>query len=234
MDVRAREPRIGICRGTLGAWAAAGVAALLSACASPPEAPEPSPIPAPRVEVPDGGDAERSIFDERQGMRLFEDRSAREVGDVLTVVVEEQMSGDKSVSSEMERTQEADMPAPEIGGEELNIAGRPFAFQQEGEGSFEGGGEADQSTDLTATITAVVVDKTPNGHLMIEGEKAVTVSQGKEYLRISGLVRTDDVGADNEIPSNRIANLQVGYTGSEAINDSAQPGWLTRFLMRRY
>lgn len=232
MSARGRGAYAGA-RSRAAVSALAGAAVLLSACASSPKAPEPSPITAPRVD-PSGQDDSRSIFDERQRMRLFEDRSAREVGELLTVVVEEQMSGDKSVSSQMERTQEADLPAPQIGGEELNIAGRPFAFQQEGESSFEGSGSADQSTNLTGTITAVVVDKTPNGHLVIEGEKTVTVSQGKEYLRISGLVRTEDVRANNEVPSSRIANLQVGYTGSETIDDSAQPGWLTRFLMRRY
>ncbi|MBK5942836.1 MAG: flagellar basal body L-ring protein FlgH [Halorhodospira halophila] len=212
----------------------AGVAA--AACTPmPQEAPDPSPITAPRVDIPDDPDERTgSVFDEQRSMRLFEDRSARRTGDLITVVIEEETAGDRSINSEMARQQEADIPAPQIGGEDLEIFGRPFAFEQEGEASFEGGGSADQETNLTGTINAVVVDTTPNGHLVIRGEKNVRVSQGQETLRISGIVRTDDVGANNEVSSNRVANMQVGYTGEEALSDSAQPGWLTRFLMRRY
>ncbi|MFW6278524.1 MAG: flagellar basal body L-ring protein FlgH, partial [Halorhodospira sp.] len=198
----------------------------LAACSMTPDAPEPSPITAPRVEIPDdAGEASGSVFDKERNMRLFEDRSARSRGDLITVVIEEEMAGDRSVDSEMSRSQEADQPAPEIGGEELELFERPFSFQQEGESSFEGGGTADQETNLTATITAVVVDTTPNGHLVIQGEKSVTVSQGQEQLRLSGIVRPDDVGANNEVSSDQVANMQVGYTGYEALSDSAQPGW---------
>lgn len=221
-------------RRPLAALAAAGavLGAVASGCAPLEEAEEPSPITAPRVDLPEEGP--ETVFDEQREMRLFEDRSAQRTGDLVTVIIEEETAGERAVNAEMDRAQEADMGAPEIGGEPMEMFGRPFAFAQDGEAEFEGGGSADQETELTGTITAVVTDTTPNGHLVIQGEKAVTVSQGEERLRISGIVRPDDVGANNEVSSDHVANMQVGYTGSETLNDSATPGWLTRFIMQRH
>jgi flagellar L-ring protein precursor FlgH len=108
-----------------------------------------------------------------------------------------------------------------------------MAFENESETTFEGSGNANQDTSLSGTITAVVVDKLPNGNMFIHGQKAVKVSQGEEYLTISGIVRPDDVGANNEISSDKIAAMRVGYTGAGAVDDAAVPGWMTRFLMRR-
>ena len=215
---------------------AALLAGALPACAPLEEDPgRPTPITAPRVDIPDvSEDRHGAVYEQDRGLDLFTDRSARRAGDLVTVLVEEEMSGERSVNSEMAREQEGDIPAPQLGGQEMEVGGQPFAFEQDGEVAFEGGGSADQDTNLNATITAVVVDTTPNGHLIIQGEKAVTVSQGQERLRISGVVRADDVGANNEVSSDRIANLQVGYTGSETLSESAQPGWLTDFLMRRH
>lgn len=210
---------------------------LLAACAPlpPEEADDPSPMAAPRPDIsPDERDDRvGGMFDEERPMRLFEDRSARREGDLVTVLIEEATEGDKAIGAAMERESGGELPPPEIGGQDLEIAGRPFSFQQEGQADFEGSGEANQSTNLSGTITAVVVDTLPNGHLVIRGEKAVTVSQGEEQMVISGIVRTDDVGPNNEISSNRVANMQLSYTGSDTIDDAAKPGWLTRFLMRR-
>lgn len=230
--VRRRHGMDGFRLAALGA-----AAVVLAACAPlpPEETDEPSPISAPRLDLDmdDREDTAGGMFDEERPMRLFEDRSARREGDLITVRIEEQTEGDKAISSSMEREAGADLPAPVIGGQDLEIAGRPFQFEQEGEANFEGSGSAEQSTNLSGTVTAVVVDTLPNGHLVIRGEKAVTVSQGTEQLQIQGIVRTDDVGANNEISSNQVANMQLSYTGSDTIDDTAKPGWLTRFLMRR-
>ncbi len=211
-------------------------AMVLGACAPlPPEdAPEPMPLTAPRIDLSDNGNGEVGMmFEEERSLRLFEDRSARRRGDLVTVIIEEQTAGNKSVSSSMNRSAGAEIPAPRIGDQDLEIAGRPFAFEHEGDAAFEGQGQADQATNLTGTITAVVVDTMPNGHLVIQGEKAVTVSQGQEYVVVSGIVRADDVAPNNTVSSNLIANMQLSYTGSETIDDTTKPGWLTRFLMRR-
>ncbi|MBK1651798.1 hypothetical protein CKO08_06060 [Halorhodospira halochloris] len=207
---------------------------LASGCAPMPEEHGPSPITAPRVQIPDMAESPRgALFDEQQRMRLFEDRSARRQGDLITVIVEEEMSGSRSVGADMFRAAEGDFPTPQFGGEDFDIAGRPMSFEHDSESNFEGGGGADQDTSLSGTITAVVVDTLPNGQMVIQGQKAVTVSQGEEYLTISGIVRPDDVGANNEVSSDKIAAMQVGYTGEGSIDDAAAPGWMSRFFMSR-
>lgn len=206
----------------------------LAGCAPAQQESDLAPITAPRVQVPDAEEfPQGGLFEEQRRMRLFEDRSARRAGDLITVIIEEEISGNKSASANMTREAEGDMPAPQFGGEEFGVAGRPMAFEHTGEASFEGDGGAEQDSSLSGTITAMVVDTLPNGQLVIKGQKAVTVSQGEEYLTISGIVRPDDVGANNEITSDKVAAMQVGYTGSGSINEATTPGWMTRFFLER-
>ncbi|MBK1734838.1 hypothetical protein CKO15_05950 [Halorhodospira abdelmalekii] len=222
--------------GLLRAALVGALLAVLGGCAGTVEPPEngPSPITAPRVQLPDLAESPRgALFDEDRRMRLFEDRSARRPGDVITVIVEEEISGSRSVNANMFRQAEGDLQALQIGGEEFEVAGRPMTFQHGGEANFDGGGDADETTSLSGTITAMVVDTMPNGQLIIRGQKAVTASQGEQYLTLTGIVRPDDVGANNEISSSRVAQLRVAYTGSDTIGDAARPGWTTRFFMGR-
>lgn len=226
----ARENRVGSLLTTF-----ALVVGLSNGCATMNgEQQELAPITAPRVQIPDKAESPSgALFDAEKRMRLFEDRSARRKGDLITVIVEEELSGDRSASADMSTTAEGDFPAPQIGGEEFALAGRPMAFEHEGESTFEGSGGADQQTTLSGTITAVVVKTLPNGQMVIQGQKAVTVSQGEEYFTITGIVRPDDVGANNEITADKIAAMRVGYTGEGPIKDATSPGWMSRFLLSR-
>jgi len=69
-----------------------------------------------------------------------------------------------------------------------------------------------------------------NGVLVVRGEKWLTLNQGDEYMRVTGLVRTDDIERDNTISSQRIANARISYAGRGALSDSNSAGWLTRIF----
>jgi flagellar L-ring protein precursor FlgH len=75
-----------------------------------------------------------------------------------------------------------------------------------------------------------VVEVLPNGNLIVRGEKVMTLNQGNEYIRIAGIVSPRDIQADNSIPSTRIADAQISYTGDGATNDANVIGWLSRFF----
>ena len=70
----------------------------------------------------------------------------------------------------------------------------------------------------------------PNGVLAIRGEKWLTLNQGDEYMRVTGLVRADDIERDNSISSQRIANARISYAGRGALSDANAAGWLVRFF----
>ena len=80
--------------------------------------------------------------------------------------------------------------------------------------------------NLTVTVTEVL----PNGVLRIRGEKWLSLTNGDEYIRLTGLVRPQDITPDNTVPSQRIANARIAYGGTGDFDQANQPGWLTRFF----
>ena len=97
--------------------------------------------------------------------------------------------------------------------------------------SFKGTGGANQSNSLTGDISVTVVEVLPNGNLKIRGEKRVTMNDGSEYIRLSGLVRPQDITVDNTIPSTQVADPTIMYTGDGSVSDSSKIGWFARFFL---
>ena len=88
-----------------------------------------------------------------------------------------------------------------------------------------------QSNKLSGDISVSVVEVLPNGNLVIRGEKVVTINQGNEYLRISGMISPRDIDADNSISSKRVADAQISYVGDGPTNDANVIGWLGKFFI---
>ena len=87
------------------------------------------------------------------------------------------------------------------------------------------------SNSLSGNITVTVHDVLPNGVLMVKGEKWLTLNQGDEYIRISGMVRPQDIGSDNTVESTKLADARIAYSGTGSVNDSNVMGWMSRFFI---
>ena len=96
--------------------------------------------------------------------------------------------------------------------------------------SFSGTGSASQSNSLTGKLSVTIVRVFDNGNLEIMGQKKLTLNNGNEYIRLSGVIRPEDISATNEVSSHRIAHAEISYTGAGDIHDSSQQGWLGRTL----
>lgn len=94
-----------------------------------------------------------------------------------------------------------------------------------------GNGQSNQSNSLTGSITVSVVDVLPNGNLKVRGEKRVSLNQGNEYIRVSGIIRSIDIDASNQIQSSQLADATIMYTGDGVIADASRPGWFSRTFM---
>jgi flagellar L-ring protein precursor FlgH len=70
----------------------------------------------------------------------------------------------------------------------------------------------------------------PNGNLLVRGEKRITLNQGEEYIRLQGIVRPVDIGPQNSVPSTKLADAQIAYSGKGALADANRAGWLSRFF----
>jgi flagellar L-ring protein precursor FlgH len=83
---------------------------------------------------------------------------------------------------------------------------------------------------LLAQITVSVVALEPNGDLQIAGEQLLEVNNEKQMIRLEGHVRPQDIGENNAVVSNRIANASIHYVGDGVLAEGQRPGWITRVL----
>ena len=188
---------------------------------------------------PDG-----AIYSRSQSGFFLGDRRAQRVGDVLTVTLAETMAASKSDDASVTRTGSlsALLPSALFGPGALNLPSlRPGAAGAGGNAStaglststnstFNGTGAANQSNSITGNITVVVTRVYENGNLWVQGQKMLTLNQGEEFVRVSGLVRPEDIAPGNVVQSSRIAEAQISYTGAGDVHDASKQGWFGRFF----
>jgi flagellar L-ring protein FlgH len=167
---------------------------------------------------------------------LFTNPKARRIGDIVTIRIVESSSATNKASTQTGRSSSVSAGVDNFFGlENKYSASSPFfnPFGKVGgglESGFDGSGTTKRSGDLTATITARVVDIMPNGNLIVMGSREVMVNREKQQITLSGIVRPRDISAENEVLSNYIADAKIAYNGSGVINDRQRPGWLARVI----
>lgn len=175
-----------------------------------------------------------AIYHADQGVELFNDARAHRVGDILTITLEENTQASKSASTSTDKKDQTNFAAPTILGHTLKVGGKAATIATNGQRSFAGDGSSSQSNQLTGSITVTVAQRLSNGNLLIRGAKTVEINQGQETIRIQGIVRPEDILDDNSIPSTRVANAQIAYTGKGAMADANTQGWLSRFFNSKW
>lgn len=210
--------------------------AVMAGCASAPRArddaqwaPTPPPVQAAAPAMADG-----SIYHDSQNMELFTDPRAHRVGDILTVVLVESTQASKKATTSTSKTDKAALASPTVLGHALSVGGKLADMELSGERSFDGAGSSSQSNQLTGQITVTVAQRLSNGNLMVRGEKWLTINQGQELVRVSGIVRPQDIGQDNVVPSTRVADARISYTGRGTLADANSRGWLSRFFNSKW
>lgn len=167
-----------------------------------------------------------AIFQVSRTGGLFTDDKARQVGDILNVRLLERTQASKSTNTSTSKNSNVDVGVGRLFGRELTNLDASL----NGSRGSSGQGASAQSNQLDGNITVVVSEVLPNGNLVIQGEKWITINQGEEYIRLRGIVRPVDIRPDNSILSTQIANAQVQYAGRGSLADSNRAGWLTRFF----
>ncbi len=213
----------------------AAIAALvLSGCATivgdvRPFEPMSAP-PAAMVAMP-APSSDGAIYPGTRSLRLFEDNKARDVGDLVTIVLVENTSARAQANTSVSKDSSIDMAAPTLAGVPITYKGNAI-LQASAEGSrdFEGAGNSTQSNRLNGSVTATVVQNLGNGNLLVRGEKQVRLNQGDELIQVQGIVRTADIGPDNRIASDRVGDARIVYGGRGTLARSNAMGWLGRFF----
>lgn len=153
------------------------------------------------------------------------------MGDIITVTLNESTKAAKSSDADLSKNNDASMDPLEVGGKELAIGDYNFSYNLSNGNKFSGSAAANQSNSISGSISVEVVEVLNNGNLIIRGEKWLTLNTGDEYIRLSGTVRPEDITFDNTVPSNRISNARIQYSGTGTNQDMQEPGFLARFLI---
>jgi flagellar L-ring protein FlgH len=156
--------------------------------------------------------------------QLFSDRRAVKVGDILHIVITEVEQASQSMTDATASKTDAAM-GPGTG--LLNFI--PL-IGYNGSISADSKGSTNRTNSFNARIAVTVVGVAPNGNLLVEGSREVRVHKDFEVIKLTGEVRPQDVGADNTVPSYRVANAQISSTGSNPLHPGNKVGIITRML----
>ena len=201
---------------------------LLAACSAPLPKREPSFSPVAPADLRPPAQSSGGIYMAGYDNRLFEDHTARRVGDILTVNLLERTNSIKRAQNRDIKSDNISASLPTLFGLGALLFGGDMKTSMLTEKEFQGQGDVLQNNQLTGLISVTVVELLPNGNLKIRGEKRVTLNQGDEFIRLSGIVRPIDIKPTNIIDSEKIADATFMYTGEGSMNDANTHGWLSR------
>ncbi len=225
------------------------IISLLSGCAHERLVHNPQYAPVRPAAVITAPQSTGSIYLNSNNMNLFETVKAHRVGDILTVVFDEKTTGKKETKTEDKKGTTVGLSNPTVFGKAVKTdATTGNATADSGLGladellkalnasikstaDFKSKGKSEQKNSLTGNIGVTVVEVLPNGNLIVQGEKLVTINQGDEYIQLSGIIRGRDVGLDNKISSSKVANAQIIYSGVGLTHDSNSAGFGSRFFL---
>lgn len=208
------------------------LALLLGGCAVagdvrpyPPLAPVVPVVPAPAAPAPG------AIYAGGPGLSLYGDRIARDVGDLLTITLVESTTAQTSATTQVSKSGEVNAGVLSLFGGPVTWKGRQvLSGSASAERDFDGQGKSQQSNRLQGSITVTVIQRLPNGNLVVQGQKNLRLNQGDELVQVQGIVRPADISRDNTVPSSKVADARIVYGGRGALAQSNAMGWLARFF----
>lgn len=175
--------------------------------------------------------ASGGIYNAETALPLFETPRARHPGDIVTVLLVERTNAQKRATIRSRKNDKTQVVNTAFLGRPISLgSGYSMDFDLKNERQFNGEGQAVQNNQLAGDISVTVAKVLANGNMIIQGEKWVKINQGNEYIRLSGIIRPQDIKPDNTITSNKVANARIAYGGTGQINNTTAQGWLSRFI----
>lgn len=186
--------------------------------------------------------AEGSLW--RDSSSPYEDRKAKRVNDLLTILIAENVTATNTASTNDSSDSSANYGITDLFGAntDFGIQNLPLLkklypgtkFTPSASGSskskFAGKGDTSRKGTITAAITAKVVEVLPNSNMVVESRKEVVVNNEKQIVVLRGIVRPDDISTNNTITSTYVADAQIYLVGDGVLDDKQSQGWLVRTL----
>lgn len=185
--------------------------------------------PAYPVDNPPPPKKNGTIYQEGYSGGLYSDHIASHVGDVLTVRLEESTQGQKLAQTQANKTSTTQFVGPNIG-----VRNVWPQFNTNANSQFNGSGLTKEQNQLQGRVSVTVTHVLANGNLVVQGESWLTIDMGRENVSLAGIVRPEDIDADNTVSSQRIAGARIVYTDNGMDGDSSRGGFLTQFIYKYF
>ena len=164
---------------------------------------------------------------------MFADKRGVTTGDIITIVIQENTTASKdnktatSKQAAMDASISTFFYSPTASGL-LTKGGQLPALKYSSKNDFSGGGTINNSEQIIARIAVKVVDVMPNRTLVIEGRRETAFGGEKQEMILRGIVRTDDVLANNTVFSYNVADASIRINSRGAVSDTQRKGWFTK------
>lgn len=177
--------------------------------------------------------ANGSLWSESSARLLLADNRARHVGDILTIVVDENNESAKQNNTKTAKKTgiSASISSFLFGAAQdgfLTRGGKYPSMDMKSDKSFEGGGTINNSERITARIAVRVTEVLPNGHMMLEGRRMTLVGGEEQEAVLRGVVRQEDIQPGNTVLSYNVADASIKFVSKGTVTDSQRRGWFTR------
>lgn len=183
------------------------------------------PAPHQRHVIPTG-----SAYDPAKSKSLYSYQPSYSVGDTVTVRLTESASAQKSASTDMSHNNDYNLDPIKVPGGDLTVNGKKIELGMKQSQNFDGKANSAQSHTLNGQITVSVVDVLNNGNLVVRGEKWLVINNGKEYIRLTGIVRPKDITESNTVESAQVADARIEFSGTGDQANTQTQGWLSRMF----
>jgi flagellar L-ring protein precursor FlgH len=174
-----------------------------------------------------------AIYVGRQSDSWFGKSRSFQVGDVITVLLNESSQATRTQNGTITRDSTNNMIPTGLSSWGAGVGGLMKGIKMDGGSmSNKGTGAADQQASLTGSVAVAVVEVMPNGNLVLRGEKQLALTEGSEIIQVAGIIRPDDVSPSNTVQSKRLANAQIAYRGTGDLANATRAGWGTSALLK--
>jgi flagellar L-ring protein precursor FlgH len=167
---------------------------------------------------------------------MYQDLRARNVGDIIVVEIVENSKAKKKNDTKAERTNEFDASIPYLMGyagslrREANSTNTDPLVGASFKSKHDAKSELKKEDSMTSSVGCTVIEKMPNGNLVVRGSRELQVNGETQYIILQGIVRPTDVTVSNTVYSTQLADAKIYYTGRGVLSDKQKPGWLARLL----
>ena len=211
-------------------------AALLAGCNSTPTR-DPEFAAVPPAEIPPMPQGNGAIYQAGFERSWFENVRARRVGDILVVNLVEDTEAVQNNSGSVSKSNSTSISSPTLFGRGVSF-GLPLVDGSynlgqslESDTSFSGDGDNTQNNEFNGSLSVMVTEVMSNGYLRVRGEKRIGMTGGNEYIRVSGIVRPEDIDVRNTVESTRVADATLVYVGDGQVSNATKMGWLAKFFI---